>query len=68
MVNLNDDQKVELEVELLRLQGRGVITDDQRTEIMRAVLGIELTAEEAEYERRAVTPTENDKKVRRASA
>ncbi len=68
MVNLNDDQKVELEVELLRLQGNGVITDDQRTQIMQAVLGIELTAEEAEYERKAVTPRKNNKAVRRASA
>ena len=58
MLNLSDDQKVELEVELLRLQGRGVITDDQRTQIMQAILGIHLTTEEAEYERRAITPTQ----------
>jgi len=69
MLNLSDDQKVELEIELLRLQGRGIITDDQRTEIIRAILGIELTAEEAEYERRAVTPTQEPKTgARRATA
>ena len=68
MVNLNDDQKVELEIELLRLQGRGVITDDQRTQIIQAVLGIELTAEEVEYERRAITPGENNQDSRCVSA
>ena len=69
MLKLTDDQKVEFEIELLPLQGRGVITDDQRTEIVRAILGIELTAEEAEYERHAVTPTQEPKPgVRRATA
>ena len=69
MLNLTDDQKVELEIELLRLQGRGVVTDDQRTQIMQALLGIELTPEEAEYERRAVTPTHETKSgPRRATA
>jgi hypothetical protein len=59
VVSLDADQKVELEIELLRLQGHNVITDDQRAEIMRAVLGIQLTAEEVEYERKSVTPGEN---------
>ena len=58
MLNLNDDLKVALEIELLRLQGHGVITDDQRTQIMQAILGIQLTTEEAEYEWRATNPTQ----------
>ena len=53
MVKLSADQKLELEVELLRLQEGGVITDDQRIRIMQAVVGIGVTAGEAEYERRA---------------
>lgn len=60
MMILNDDQKVELEVELIKLQQRGVISDDQRIEIVRTILGIMLTAEEVEYERRATTPRNAD--------
>jgi hypothetical protein len=56
MVNLNDDQKVQLDIALIRLIGQGVINNEQREQIMQAVLGIVLTAEEADYERRAITP------------
>jgi hypothetical protein len=63
VVSLDAGQKVELEIELLRLQGRGIISDDQRIEIVRAVLGIELTAEEVDYERRATMPGENSQEV-----
>jgi hypothetical protein len=56
MVDLTDDQKVQLDIELIRLQMRGVITDEQHMRIMQAVLGIVPTPEEEEYERRATTP------------
>jgi hypothetical protein len=56
MVNLNDDQKVELDSALIRLVGQGVITTEQRDKIMEAVLGIVLTPEQEDYERRATTP------------
>jgi hypothetical protein len=59
LVNLNEDQKVDLEIALLKLQGQGVITDDQRVHIMQAVLGIVVTSEEAAYEWRATNRVEN---------
>lgn len=53
-VRLNANQKVELEVERRHLPGRGIITDEQRTQIRQAFLSLQLTAEQTEYERQAV--------------
>jgi hypothetical protein len=68
MVELTDDQKVQLDVELIRLIAQGVITDGQREEIMQAVLGIVMTPEEMEYERRNTQPRNQDEDTRRAAS
>jgi hypothetical protein len=38
LLNLNDDQKVELEIKLIHLQGRAIITDGQQTQVIPASL------------------------------
>jgi hypothetical protein len=68
MVDLTDDQKVAIEIELIRLQAKNVITDDQLGAITRALFNIEWTVEDEEYERRATTPKANDQDVKRATA
>ena len=57
-LNLTDDQKVELGLILINLIGEGVITVDQQERIEEALLGIYMTLEEEEYERRNVSQTE----------
>ena len=51
-LNLTDDQKVQLDLILIRLAGAEVISFRQRDQIIDAVLGIQMTPEEEEYERR----------------
>ena len=60
-LNLTDDQKVELGLILINLIGEGVITVDQQERIEAALLGIYMTLEEEEYERRNVSKTEKPK-------
>ncbi len=57
-LNLTDDQKMELGHILINLIREGVISVDQQERIEEALLGIYMTLEEEEYERRNVSQTE----------
>ena len=48
MLNLDDDQKVELDRILIRLEIKGVISDSQHNAVMRAVLGLREWTDEDE--------------------
>ena len=53
MLNLTQDQTIELDLLLMRLQADGIITDDQRRDIMRAALGLPAWTEEDDRKEQA---------------
>ena len=53
MLNLTQDQTMELDLLLMRLQADGIITDDQRRDIMRAALGLPVWTEEDDRKEQA---------------
>ena len=60
-LNLSDDQVDQVFSILLRLVREDIITANQQEQIYDALLGIEMTPEEAAYERRNTIQTEQPK-------
>lgn len=56
--NLTPDQKVGIHLNLLELVGEGILTQAQADMALHTILGIEMTPEEIEYERRNTAPAD----------